>query len=67
VARHRDGALGVEEAMFERKGYWRGLLGFFCPGMVFGSITEVTKMAQRRKPLLVTAGCIVHRVHGKTE
>jgi hypothetical protein len=29
VARHRDSALGVEEDVFERKGYWRRLLGFW--------------------------------------
>lgn len=36
VARHRDEALGVEETVFERKGYpyWRHMLGFLCPEIV---------------------------------
>jgi hypothetical protein len=29
AARHRDSALGVEEDVFEKKGYWRPLLGFW--------------------------------------
>jgi hypothetical protein len=57
VARHRDGALGVEEAVFERKGYWRRLLDSLCPKMMFGSVTDVITMAQWRTPLLVTAVC----------
>lgn len=35
VARHRDEVLGVEEAVFERKGYWKHLLGFLCPEIVW--------------------------------
>ena len=35
VARHRDEALGVEEAVFEREGCWKHLLGFLCPEIVW--------------------------------
>ena len=60
VARHRDETSGMEEAVFDRKGYWRHLLGVLCLEMMFGPVYPSDAFRFFLRP----AG---RRIHGKTE